>query len=360
MQTAFQTTSPAAIAATSGTATPPANMAVALALADTRIPVYPCAPNKRPLIAGGYKAATTDAATITAWFNRWPLALVAIPTGPASGLWVLDVDGPAGRQSLRVLLVKLGLEQIADLSHVIVRTPSRGLHIYFSLRPGEAPRSRASDIRLGLDTRGIGGGIIAPGNVLPDGRSYRLIDASDLSELDFSPAALFDAPIAPRGLLYLATFNDRDRGLISCTPALREAIRYSEPGDWPAIVQSRRETEAAKISERIGPCEDAEGYRAQARSDLTHTAAEFSALTDGRRTGLFRTACRIGKYVAHGHLTNGEFRSAFLEAARTNGALQKHGPQWAATALRSAIEKSQPDGLPPLAREFRKNKGDRS
>ena len=101
MQTAFQTTSPAAIAATSGAATPPANIAVALAFAEAGTPIYPCAPNKRPLIVGGYKAATTDAATITAWFNRWPFALVAIPTGPASGLWVLDVDGPAGRNSLK-------------------------------------------------------------------------------------------------------------------------------------------------------------------------------------------------------------------------------------------------------------------
>lgn len=56
-----------------------------------------------------------------------------------------------------------------SVSPVIVQTTSGGLHIYFSLRPGEQPRTRASDNGSGLDTRGEGGYIIAPGNVLPDG-----------------------------------------------------------------------------------------------------------------------------------------------------------------------------------------------
>ena len=360
MQTAFQTHSPTELAAVSGARTTPTNLAVALALADVGIPVFPCTPKKRPLVAGGYKAATIDRTVISAWFARWPNALVAVPTGPASGFWVLDVDGAAGRQSLNALLGKLGLAEIADVSRILVRTPGDGFHLHLRLRPGEAPRCRASGIALGLDTRGVGGFIIAPGNVLPDGRRYQLIDPAEFNDLEFSPSALFDASFASRRLLYLATFNVRDRGLISETSALRESIRTAEPKEWAGILKRWHESEAAKIAERVGPCEDTKGYRAQALHDLYSAANAYSGLKDGRRTGLFRAACRIGKYVAHGHLTESEFRSAFVEGARTNDALQKHGPQWALKALRSAINYSCNDFLPPLAREFRTIKGGRT
>jgi hypothetical protein len=52
-------------------------------------------------------------------------------------------------------------------------------------------------------------------------------------------------------------------------------------------------------------------------------------------------------------LTDGEFRVAFMDAARANGALEKHGPQWAVTTIRNALKTAQNDQLPPLARQFR-------
>jgi hypothetical protein len=148
------------------------------------LPVFPCTPDKRPLIPGGRNAASTDERQIQEWFARWPDALASIPTGPESGLWVLDVDKKAGRRSLEALLAELGLEHVADLSRVLVRTPSGGLHVYFRLGAGETPRTRSSDIAPDLDTRGIGGSIMAPGNVLPDGRRYELIDGADLLDAE--------------------------------------------------------------------------------------------------------------------------------------------------------------------------------
>ena len=118
----------------------------------------------------------------------WVLTLVGIPTGLPSGFWVLDVDGRAGLASLRELLTKLGLETVAELTRVVARTPSAGLHLYFAIGDGERPRSRAQDIGVGLDTRGVkadgnpGGYVIAPGVVLPDGRRYEMIDPMTLSE----------------------------------------------------------------------------------------------------------------------------------------------------------------------------------
>jgi hypothetical protein len=168
---------------------PSANLAVALAYARAGIPVFPCDTRKRPLTARGHHDATTNGDTIRRWWARWPNALVGIPTGRDSGVWVLDIDGEAGRHSLNALLARLGLDSIADLTACVSRTPSGGMHLIFQLQPGERPRNRARDIGAGLDTRGVkadgasAGYFIAPGSLLPDGRSYALVDATTLEPI---------------------------------------------------------------------------------------------------------------------------------------------------------------------------------
>ena len=168
---------------------------------------------------------------------------------------------------------------------------------------------------------------------------------------------LHDAPPVPRGLLYLATFNGKERALISENQALQDMVRDATPLEWTDILHRWREAEAAKISSRAGPDTDATGYRSQALNDLQRAASTFAALTDGRRTGLYLAACRVTKYAHHGYLSGQEVCAAFIEAARANGALGKHGQAWADAALRSALVSAQNDALPPLAREFRTTEG---
>lgn len=166
-----------------------ANLEVAFAYARAGIRVFPCDERKRPLTPRGHHDATTDFDIIQGWWTCWPAALVGIPTGPGSGVWVLDVDGEAGRRSLKALMARLGIELVADLTPCISRTPSGGLHLIFRLQPGERPRNRARDIGAGLDTRGVkadgtsAGYIIAPGSMLPDGRGYELVDATALEPI---------------------------------------------------------------------------------------------------------------------------------------------------------------------------------
>jgi hypothetical protein len=63
--------------------------------------VHPCRPGEKlPLLDGWPKRATTDFTLIDRWWGRTPDANVAIATGPASGIFVLDVDGPEGERSL--------------------------------------------------------------------------------------------------------------------------------------------------------------------------------------------------------------------------------------------------------------------
>jgi hypothetical protein len=169
------------------------NLVVALGYAAVGIPVFPCIETgpraKQPRTQCGHHNASTDVDEVRTWWRRWPGALVGIPVGSSSGMWVLDVDGIAGFASLRELLAELGLSKVADLTRVAARTPSGGLHLYFAIRDGERPRNRANDIGVGLDTRGVkedgtsGGYIIAPGSVLPDGRAYEWVDTAILSDL---------------------------------------------------------------------------------------------------------------------------------------------------------------------------------
>jgi hypothetical protein len=166
------------------------NREVALRYAVGGTPIIPCAASgawiKGPLTQNGHHDATTDEDRIKDWWHRYPFALVGIPSGPPSALWILDVDGDQGRQSLNSLLSRLGLERIEDLTRVVSRTPSGGLHLFFQFEPGTTPRNRAGDIGMGLDTRGVradgssAGYFIAPGTVLTDGRRYAFINPHEL------------------------------------------------------------------------------------------------------------------------------------------------------------------------------------
>jgi hypothetical protein len=68
----------------------------ALAYAVRGLPVFPCrwcGPcRKHPLTPNGFFNASTNPTVITAWWRRWPQALIGVPTGCGSGLIVLDVD----------------------------------------------------------------------------------------------------------------------------------------------------------------------------------------------------------------------------------------------------------------------------
>jgi hypothetical protein len=115
-----------------------------------------------------------------------------------------------------------------------------------------------------------------------------------------------------------------------------------------------RQAQAAAIAARTAHLPlDAEGMRRQGLHDLRAATAEYAGLNDGRRTRLFNLACKCARYVVHGVLTEDEFRVAWMDAARANGALAKHGAAWAVVTLRNAITKASGDPPPPLANRFR-------
>lgn len=146
-------------------------------LAAAGVPVFPCVPGeKRPLTKHGFYDASTNPEQVAAWWRRWPAANLAIPTGPASGIEVVDVDvGSTG--SGFPAFQRARREGLVDGWAALVRTPSGGLHAYF---PADESREQASwqAPKARVDFRGSDGYILAPPSRVtqPDGqlRPYEL------------------------------------------------------------------------------------------------------------------------------------------------------------------------------------------
>jgi hypothetical protein len=130
----------------------------ALWLARHGIPVFPCHPGtdptdpndpdcKKPLTKRGFKDASTEEHEIRRWWTQWSNALIGVPTGPPSGLLVIDID-PAGIDFL--------LEH-AELDTGRRHCTRRGFHFIFSMPRDLQIRCSQNKLAPGVDVRGEGG-----------------------------------------------------------------------------------------------------------------------------------------------------------------------------------------------------------
>ena len=121
--------------------------------------MFPCEPSgKRPLTKGGHWEATTDEKRIRAWWGRWPEANVGVPTGKASSLLVLDVDGGEGFAALAEIELSCGLAPKSTRA----RTGGGGEHLYFRYPTDVEVRNSQGYLGPGLDIRGEGGYVLVP------------------------------------------------------------------------------------------------------------------------------------------------------------------------------------------------------
>jgi len=167
----------------------------ALACAARGWLVFPCQPGaKAPATAHGYRDATTDEQQITDWFTSHPGRNLAIATG-APGPDVLDIDqhGPAGHGFGAA--ARLRAAGLLDGASAWVRTPSGGLHAYFT---GTAQRcGHLPDCHL--DFRSAGGYVLAPPSRV-GGHPYRVLATTgQAGSLDWAAAtALLHPQRQPR------------------------------------------------------------------------------------------------------------------------------------------------------------------
>jgi hypothetical protein len=140
----------------------------ALKLAERGLHIFPCvARSKEPLIKDNLKRATTDPNIIKGWWAAGSYN-IGVATGAGSGIWVLDVDGAEGEQTLRQLEAEHGA-----LPSTVEAITGSGRHLYWRWPSGVEIRNTQCRLDLpGLDVRGNGGHVIAPPSIHPSGRRY--------------------------------------------------------------------------------------------------------------------------------------------------------------------------------------------
>jgi hypothetical protein len=214
------------------------------------------------LTCHGFYAATTDPARLAAMAARVPGGLLAIRTGTASGLCVVDIDPRNGGRPDTALMA----------ATATVATGGGGWHLYYR-HPG-GPTTPALPGRAGVDVKGDGGYVAAPPSVHPGtGRPYRWAGRRPVAEM---PPAL--------------------RAAITPPPPARPA-----PPGGPAATRG-----AAGIS-----------------SPDALLAAHLRAVRDApegrRRVTLYGAARGVARMVAAGAITDGDARAALTAAGAAAG-----------------------------------------
>ena len=111
---------------------------------------------KAPLVNwGDYQNRLPTSEEIASWEKRWPLAWIGGTTGPFSGIFVVDIDGEKGIQSLKELAIPMSITKIANTK--------RGHHYFFrwSSRLDNLITSK-NGLFPGIDIKGKGGFVILP------------------------------------------------------------------------------------------------------------------------------------------------------------------------------------------------------
>jgi len=277
------------------------NGLVALDLAQHGFYVFPCQSkvgcdgDKTPLISSWRESSTYDPELISQWWRRHPHALIAIDCGK-SDIIVIDadrhseeVDGVANLQEI------LGSD-LAIVGCPIVETAGNGLHLYFAQPHQDRFRNSRGALPPGIDVRGDGGYIIAPGSARLLGAGWvQRISSPDLLEAK----AASTLPQLPEKLFR------RIRKLNASTIRSPEAVRVEKFNQFTSSGTGSR------------------AYALVALKEETNRLTNASRGT--RNITLNSVAFRLGSFVARDWLSRAEVESALKQACLLNG-LSKESP----------------------------------
>lgn len=158
-------------------------------LVDRGFYIFPIRPdNKTPYSGSWYDKTVNTRQGVDALLVEYPGCQWAVNTG-YSNLTVTDIDTKDGKKGLdNWMAIKEQYGSPGDT--LVVQTPSGGYHIYYR---GETACS-ASKIGDGIDIRGVGGYVVAPGSKLPNGE-YKIISDKPIPR---APEWLIDLAGKPR------------------------------------------------------------------------------------------------------------------------------------------------------------------
>jgi hypothetical protein len=283
----------------------------ALRLTEAGIAIFPCGPDKKPLIKWR-EFSSCDADAVAMWWTQFPNALPGIDL-EKSDLVVLDGDrhgGPDGRTALRELLKQQPDYNAGATPRVL--TPNDGAHVYFTQNGHELTNAKG-DLPDGIDVRGAGGYVICPYAVLADGRHYRAVrHAADL----ITSYRAGSVPPVPEGIV-----------------ALIEARKNSK-----AHAAQANQSGKAGIREKF--------YALAALDGCTKELA--AAAPGGRNELLNKLAFRLGRMIARGWLHRKHVEANLNGAMHANGYVADKGVKAVEATLRSGLDAGEKEPHPDL------------
>ncbi|MGF6821877.1 hypothetical protein M2317_000763 [Microbacterium sp. ZKA21] len=272
----------------------------ALWLAERGYAVFPVKPNAKQPHAG-FKwrdRSTSDPAAVRELIRQYPRSNWAIDCGK-SGLLVVDLDvkgdGPANWATLT--------KGKAQAEPLIVHTPSGGEHRYYRDEDGTI-RNQAGNLAGGVDTRGPGGYVLAPGSVI-DGSAYRLTqaDADRLGRPEGLPVLSEDLhALLASGKGHRAPTTGTDEALRAKNHTKRRAHDAAEADASNKSTAKRAREDEGGV--RTGPVEAVRTHRdalgpGGVTAAVAHELARLAAATEGDRNHtLVRVAFSLGQ-LAH-------------------------------------------------------------
>jgi Protein of unknown function (DUF3987)/Bifunctional DNA primase/polymerase, N-terminal len=298
------------------------NLTAALSLAAAGLPVFPAGTDKRPLLVGWQEKASTEEEQIRQWWDGYPAALPAIVVGRA-GLVVIDCDRhPGGNDGIKAFNELVGANG-AKLANVpLTRTARGGAHLFFRQPPppDEPLGNGRGQLPNGIDVRGVGGFVIAPGAVLPDGKRWQSANGRP-SLTDAHKAGTI--PELPQWLTDIIRPNRRSNG----GPLDEDARGFA---DMPGANSRLR----------------GEAYAAAA---LDGAVAELTSAPNGKRNEtLNAVAFRLGRMIARGWVDEKTVADALLGASDANRYLREHGHRATMKTIESGIEAGRKEPHPDL------------
>ena len=163
--------------------------------------------DKVPLTRNGCKDATTDAAQIKAWWQKYPNANIGLATGSVSqNVFVIDLDidedrGIDGYHSLEDWQREHG-----DFPETWTAITGRGgYHLYYR---GNGKIKNRAGIIDGVDIRGNGGYVVAPPSIHKNGNRY---------EWEYSPDE-FEIAKADNNVEYFLNHDDQKQSTAFTMP----------------------------------------------------------------------------------------------------------------------------------------------
>jgi len=284
-------------------------------------PVFPCSPkNKRPLLAkdkdpatgaairgtGGVSKATTDVETITAWWRKWPHAMIGVSVGRA-GMIVIDFDPrieeicdddtgevvDVREFTLEDLKAELEAQMGCALPvGLAVRTPSGGVHVYYRMPEG-APIGNRGNLPQHIDVRGKGGYVVVPPSICDGDEKnaagpYRWLRGNA------------DAPVIELPEQLVEILRSQAARPMAAEQAQAPRI-LGEPRFTPDLDQAHRSYALRALDEELRELE---------------TTPEGGGRWGGRNAGIYHAALKLGGFVLAGALSEAMVRGGIEAVVR--------------------------------------------